>query len=59
MHCRLIPTHSNDIVNPIITSKPRLRARFGSTMIKHDFMLPPQKMWVKGKVIHVKIKRRT
>ena len=42
----------NDTVNGIITCKPRLQARFGSTMTMYAFMPPPPKVGAKGKVIH-------
>ena len=38
----------NDTVNGIITCKPRLQARFGSTVTNYDFTSPRLKVGVKG-----------
>ena len=48
----LIPPYESDIVNPSTPSKPMLCARFGSTIMKYTFMLPPPKVGMKGNVIH-------
>ena len=48
----LINLHGNDIVIPIISSKPRLRARFGSTLIKYAFMSTPSKVGLNIKVMY-------
>ena len=42
----------NDILNPIIPSKPRLHAQFGPTMIKYAFTSPPPIVGAKEKAIH-------
>ena len=42
----------NFIVNPIISSKHRLHAKFCSTMMKYTFTLPPPKLGVKVKSTH-------
>ena len=40
---KLIPLHRKDIINHTVPSKPRLRARFGSTMMKCAFTSPTVK----------------
>ena len=40
----LISMSGSDIINHIITSKPRLNTRFGLTMVEYDFSLPPPKV---------------
>ena len=42
----------SDIINPSISSKPRLCVRFGLTMLKYAFTFPPPKVGVKVKAIH-------
>ena len=39
-----IPPYGSNIVNPSIPIKPRLCARFGSTMMKNAFMSSPTKV---------------
>ena len=47
----LTPCRSN-ILNSGIPSKPRLRVRFGSTMMKYTFTLPLPELGAKVKVMH-------
>ena len=51
MRYRLIPLRGSNIVNLSIPSKPRLRTRFGWTMMKYTFKSPPPKLEMKGKMI--------
>ena len=55
----VIRPHMNDTVNPLITNKPRLRAMFGSTIMKYAFTSSPQKMGVKGNIVHKHIMGQT
>ena len=49
---RLIPLYGSNIINPGILIKPRLRVRFGSTIMNYTFMLQPTKLGMKENVIH-------
>ena len=48
----LIPPCEINIVKPSIKNKPRLRARFGLTMVKYTFTSLPPKLEMKCKAIH-------
>ena len=49
---RLIPLYGSNIINPSILIKPRLRVRFGSTIMKYAFTSPPPKVEMEGKEMH-------
>ena len=49
----LITPCYSDIVNLSIPSKSKLHGRFGSTINKYTFTLPPTKLGMKGKDMHI------
>ena len=59
MHYGLIPLCESDIVNPSVTSKPKLNAGVVLTMMMYNCVSPPPKVGVKGKAIHGQIMGHT